>query len=219
MNIELNGITYERRFLTSWQYNAALIFDELENIVLNNGGAIVSTWAKNRKAYAITNRSILGAIQEEEERIERYENINGVAPNEKRAKAIAAAREKLDELKRIPNDPHVTYYGDFRYICFALNGIYFYYSVNDNPFFEFHYSKAKIKNGQVNKRHYLNCDKKDWFYDCFLYRNCSHADIKEAANLIFNMLMNAHETSVHGKPLFENLIVLSGDPESIKGDK
>jgi hypothetical protein len=34
-------------------------------------------------------------------------------------------------------------------------------------------------------------DKKEWLFDCFFSWNCSDADIKEAANLIFNMLCTA----------------------------
>lgn len=218
MNIELNGITYERRFLDSWNYNAALIFDELETIVLSNGGAIVSTWAKARKAYAITNRSITDAIREQNERIERYRKVNSVAFTAARAAAIAAAKEKLHELENIPNEPRITYYGDYRYICFALNGSYYYYSVDNNPFFDFHFAKAKIQNGEINKHYYLNNDKKDWFYDCFWRWNCSRDDIQDAAKHIFDMLINSADTRQHGKPSLEKLIILAGNMEALTNE-
>lgn len=196
MKTKVNGIEYECRYLTSWNYNAALIFEELEKIVLNNNGSIVSSYVKDPKPYAIINRSISGAIHEEQERIERWEKANNLVPNEARTKAIAACREKIAELERIPNAPRISYYAQYRYIQFTLNGIYYYYSVDDNPFFDFHYIKTPIKNGKYSQDAACEEDKKEWLYDCFLSWNCPHADIKEAANLIFNMLMNAKNSIV-----------------------
>lgn len=77
------------------------------------------------------------------------------------------------------------------YISFVLNETYYYYQVNDNPFFEFYYSKTPIKNGKRSRDAGLEVDKKEWLYDCFFKSNCGQADIVEAANLIFNMLCNA----------------------------
>jgi len=77
------------------------------------------------------------------------------------------------------------------YISFILDEAYYYYQVNDNPFFEFYWSKAPIKNGERPKDTVLETDKKEWLYDCFFKSNCGQPDIIEAANLIFNMLCNA----------------------------
>ena len=207
--IIINGCGYERRYLTSWKYNAALILDELEAIVLNNGGAIVSTWQKTRKEYAITNRSITGAIREQLDRVERLEKHN-------RVEAAIAAREKLDELQSLPNEPHITPYGDFTYICFALNGFYYYYSLDDNPFFDFHYSKTPIINGEINKSHYCRNDPKTWFYDCLWSWKCSRDDIQTAANSIFNMLQKATPCNTYKKAKLEKLIVLVEAEEKTK---
>lgn len=77
------------------------------------------------------------------------------------------------------------------YISFALDETYYYYQVNDNPFFEFYYNKTPIKNGMRSKDAGLEADKKEWVFDCFFGSNCGQPDIIEAANLIFNMLCNA----------------------------
>jgi len=75
------------------------------------------------------------------------------------------------------------------YISFILDKTYYYYQVDDNPFFEFYYSKTPMKNGKYSV--VLETDKKEWLFDCFLKSNCGQSDIIEAANLIFNMLCNA----------------------------
>ena len=77
------------------------------------------------------------------------------------------------------------------YISFVLDETYYYYQVNDNPFFEFYYHKTPIKNGQCSRDAGLEADKKEWVFDCFFGSNCGRPDVIEAANLIFNMLCNA----------------------------
>lgn len=77
------------------------------------------------------------------------------------------------------------------YISFVLDEVYYYYQVNDNPFFEFYYYKTPIKNGKRSRDAGLEADKKEWLFDCFFESNCAQQDIVEAANLIFNMLCNA----------------------------
>lgn len=77
------------------------------------------------------------------------------------------------------------------YISFIMNETYYYYQVNDNPFFEFYYNKTPIKNGTRSRDAGLEADKKEWLFDCFFGSNCGQQDILKAANLIFNMLCHA----------------------------
>lgn len=77
------------------------------------------------------------------------------------------------------------------YISFVLDETYYYYQVDDNPFFDFYYRKTPIKNSKRSRDTGLEADKKEWVFDCFFGSNCEQEDIIEAANLIFNMLCNA----------------------------
>lgn len=77
------------------------------------------------------------------------------------------------------------------YISFVLDETYYYYQVNDNPFFEFYYQKTPIKNGMRSRDAGAEADKKEWLFDCFFGSNCGQQYITESANLIFNMLCNA----------------------------
>lgn len=76
------------------------------------------------------------------------------------------------------------------YISFVLDETFYYYQVDDNPFFEFYYKKAPIRNGKYSRDAALEADRKEWLYDCFFKSNCGQPDIIEAANLIFDMLCN-----------------------------
>jgi hypothetical protein len=198
----------EKRYLTNWSYNAARIFDHLEKIVHNNGGVLVSEWGHNRPRteYEIVNRQLLAAIQEKEEFVEKLERLN--------RPAAQAERAKLEEWKSIDNSPVKTYYADYMYISFMLNNTYYYYQVDRNPFFEFFYKKIPAPGGKMDRNHYMDHDKKEWLYDCFFSWDCSDVDRKEAANMIFNMLMNArHSVKARGKSRPVELHALQGETE------
>jgi len=180
----------ERLYLTSWEYNAARVLTELAKIVVNNGGRV-----KPLKTAIISNRSHTKALRGNEERIAHYKKIAAEGHgNEKTLEGIASMSETIERLKAFNNEPikvtHTTY------ISFVFDGFYYYYQLNDNPFFEFYYQKTPIKDGKYSKDSALIEDKKKWLYDCFFDVDCSDADVKEAANLIFNMLVKAKPTPI-----------------------
>ena len=174
----------ERLYLTSWNYNAALVLSELAKIVINNGGNVKPT-----KTAIISNRSVDAVIRENESRIERLEN------SKKANNAIIANLISENEsLKGINNEPvkvtHLTY------INFTIDGVYYSYSVDDNPFFPFYIYKTPIKDGKRSADAACVEDKKEWLFDCFLKMNCSKSDIVEAANLIYNMLITSDNSPI-----------------------
>lgn len=188
----------QKRYLTNWSYNAARIFDHLEKIVHNNGGILVSEWNYNRprEKYLIENRQLNAAIREKRDFVEKLERLNRPAAPEYRA--------ELERLEAIDNTPIETYYGDYMYISFLLNDVYYYYQVDRNPFFNFLYNKIPAPGGKLDRNHYSDNDEKQWLYDCFFSWDCSDADRKEAANMIFNMLMNArfsHKARGNARPV------------------
>lgn len=174
----------ERLYPATWEYNAARITTELARIVENHGGRV-----KYGNAAIISNRSIQRAIFEKENRIEQLKRINAETFKDTRTAAIKALDKEIEELKQINNDPvTVTHTG---YIQFVLENNYYYFSVDSNPFFPFHYIKTPVKNNRYSKDACCMEDKKEWLYDCFLSWDCGNAEIKEGANLIFNMLCNS----------------------------
>lgn len=82
------------------------------------------------------------------------------------------------------------------YITFILDDVHYYYQVDSNPFFEFYYQKTPVISGKYSRDAAIVEDKKEWLYDCFFGSECSNADVKEASNLIFNMLCNAKNTPI-----------------------
>lgn len=179
----------QRLYLNSWNYNAAKILSRLAVIVTDNGGRVAPL-----NNAIISNRSRDAAIREYSEKIERYTAREKESHNPARAAAILEYSRKLEKLQSINNDPitvtHVSY------IHFFLDNCMYYYEVNDNPFFDFYYSKIPVTTGAYNAMCYSDNDEKEWLHDCFFGADCSDADTTEAAYLIFNMLVSAKFSTV-----------------------
>lgn len=180
----------ERLYLLSWNYNAALILTELAKIIENHGGRV-----KAQKAPIISNRSIAENLKEYTDRKNQLEKIIAEGHgNEKTVEAVNALTGKIEKLQAVNNDPvkvtHTTY------IRFTLDGYMYYYQLEENPFFPFMYSKTPLRGNVYSLDACIDEANKSWLYDCFLYAGCAHADIVEAANLIFNQLTSAQATPI-----------------------
>ena len=107
----------------------------------------------------------------------------------------AAARgyaAELEKISRIKNDPIITAYADHHYICFVYDGYYYYLQLDSNPFFDFLFTKSSmIDEKTTNQNVYGGSFTKCWLWDCFFSLDCSGDDRREAANVIFNELVNA----------------------------
>ena len=178
----------ERLYLNSWNYNAALILTELAKIIENNDGRV----KPGLHTAVISNRSLEGKIKEVKGRIKSLESIE---ETEKIKTVIGNLSKELIELESIDNEPITVTHTS--YISFIFDDFYYYYQVDDNPFFDFCYKKNHIKNGKYISNTYHRKDKQSWWNDCFLSFRCSEADRKEAANLIFNMLVSAEPSEIY----------------------
>lgn len=83
------------------------------------------------------------------------------------------------------------------YITFELDGMYYYYQVEENPFFPFFYIKTPIDDGKKFSRDAcLEEENKEWLLDCFFKSECPSEMIIKAAEFIFDMLMNAKNSQI-----------------------
>lgn len=174
----------ERLYLSSWVYNSSRLLTQLAKIVTDNGGTV-----KPLHPAIISNRTHDNAIREYQEKISKFSELEKTSHYPKRAEAIREYSARLEKLLAVGNEPisvtHTTY------IEFTLDGFYYYYQTDDNPFFSFYFRKSIIENNHYSTAGYLQEDKKDWLYDCFLFSTCTDADIIEGANLIYNMLVKS----------------------------
>ena len=178
-------------YLSNWDYNAALIIEELAEIVKNNGGTV-----KPGTETIIENRALNENMRKAADRLTQLESIEADNPgtNEHRTDAIKRLRADIEKWERIDNSPRTVHHCTWSsaYINFKLGGMYYYYQTDSNPFFDFYYQKTPIDiNGTVSRCACLESDKKEWLYDCFFRAEATDADRREAANLIYNMLVKA----------------------------
>lgn len=179
----------------TWEYNALLIIDELATIIENNGGRVKPGY----RAGYIQNRSIDNAIIEYQARAERIAAAIDEYPdsgkNGPRRAALVNLNADIEKLKQIDNAPRRIEHD--LYLSFVIDSSYYYMQLDENPFFEFYYQKTPIKNGRYSADVYLTELEKTWLYDCFFMLDCAAADRREAANLIYNILVNAPYSEIH----------------------
>lgn len=174
----------EMRYLENWAYQAARILDALEKLVVDNGGELVSTWAKTKKPMMlIQNRTLSTAVFKQTEHVERLHKMNRPAYQEQQL--------KLNELLRIENSPVASRYGDWLYMSFSLNGFYYIYNMDRNPFFPFTFSKIHMDNGSINPDHYAQDDEKGWLIDDLWGIHATQQQREDAALKIYNLLVKA----------------------------
>lgn len=169
----------ETLYLNSFEYNSCLIIKELSKIVLENGGRI-----KKGKGGYIVNRAVTEHIRKNSETIKQIS-----AKTEAQKEYVNKLSKELEDLQKINNEP--VYVENTNYIFFVYQNHLYTYSMNDNPFMEFYYSKVPVIDGKYSRDYYIENDKKEWFYDCLFDYECTEAETKEAAKFIFDMLINA----------------------------
>ncbi len=188
----------ERLYLTSWNYNCARILSRLAEIATAHGAAIVDRC----KPALISNRTADGAAREYREKIailqERGKECGHLST---RAAAIADYQRRLDALQAcgvIDREPlrvtHTTY------ITFVRDGVRYSYSADDNPFFEFFWSKNEIVAGRYDAGTCCREDKKAWLDDCYFAATCTDADVERAAAYLWDMLSSAPVQRMPARP-------------------
>jgi hypothetical protein len=174
----------EKLYCSNWQYNACRIITELAKIVENHDGRV-----KAHPTALIHHRGLRQKKMELEHHLDIVKKRIERDPDPKAIEHYEKKMAELNMLKGISEEPlqvtHTTY------ISFVLDNIYYYYQLDDNPFFPFYYMKTPVENGCYHIDAYMVADKKEWEDECFYRMDCSQADIVEGANLIFNMLLKA----------------------------
>ena len=122
----------------SSEYNLIRVLNALDRLVTSKGGKVFRD-----HHYYIVNRTLTGAIREEKEKIQRAaENLKNLSDTGERINRranlieyIAERQKELHEMESIKNNPLRVHQST--YIKFSFDGFYYYYQVDENPFFPF----------------------------------------------------------------------------------
>lgn len=206
MKTEINGQPAELLFYNNWMYNVVRIQNELKRIFENEGGEMVQ-----RNHYQkplplpstpiyVVNRTLKEQIKQLEEKVSYLETRQI-----KCVESYLEYKNKLERLQQIPNEP-ILKTGAYD---FVLNDMYYGILFDNNMFFDTHYAVAKVShdgNNRVIQYSHYHRFMDDWKYDCLFKCECSDADIREVAYLIFNALLKEKPFAVCGQKFYLHTI-------------
>lgn len=146
----------ERLYYGTWEYNSCRIMSALAEIVVKNGGRV-----KPQKKAIISDRYLEESKIKLSNRIDVLKELENKSHKDIRENAIIEKEKELKNLELINNNAitvtHTTY------ISFIYENNYYYYQMDENPFFEFYYTKTPIKNGKHSCDTLLEEEKKRGF--------------------------------------------------------
>ena len=192
----------QRFYLNPWGYNACRIMSALAEVVREHGGNVKPTipcMVSDRHKY-----DVLDKLKKEKECIEWNMDMDVfdddpvkqkkyVEKLKNRLKSVEMNIRKCEDEINYDKPIPVTHTS---YITFEMDGVYYYYQVDDNPFFPFYYIKTPITEKGYSKDACLEEDAKEWLWDCFFKSECPSEMIIKAAEFIFDMLMNAKDSRI-----------------------
>jgi len=181
----------ERLYLSSWEYNAMLIINELARIVKESGGRV-----KPGKTAVISNRSVSSRTRELAEKIDHLVKVNDdLGESTPRNTAIESYKREVGVLEAFDNTP-VEVLGQ-SWLSFVLGDKYYSYSFDDNPFFDFRYQKATIRDGKYNANACSEEDKREWEQGHEIWSHKLSAEERsDIARAIFDMLISARDSEI-----------------------
>lgn len=175
----------QRLYATSWQYNSARILTRLAQLITAQGGKV-----KPLHPAVLSDRNLEEACTATQRRIESSYNAGPTSHPKERETQIFNLQKELARFQAIPNAPITVTHTS--YISFAMNGLYYSYQLDDNPFLPFYYMKTPIENGTYSGDACLANEPKPWLNDnSFIRYGCSDSEIETAAQAILALLLAA----------------------------
>lgn len=176
----------ERHHATSWQYNSARILTRLAQLITAQGGKV-----KPLPLAILSDRNLEEACTATQRRLESSYKAGLTSHPKERETQISNLQKELARFQSIPNAPITVTHTS--YIDFTMNGVYYSYSLNDNPFFPFHYIKTPIdpKSKTYSGDACMEESSKSWFTDPLIGFGCPDSEIESAAGAILSLLLAA----------------------------
>lgn len=176
----------ERLYATSWQYNSARILTRLAQLITAQGGKV-----KPLPPAVLSGRNLEEICTATQRRLESSYKAGPTSHPKERKTQIFNLQKELARFQAIPNAPITVTHTS--YINFAMNGVYYSYSLDNNPFFPFHYLKTPIdpKSETYSGDACVEESSKSWFTDPLIGFGCPDSEIESAAGAILSLLLAA----------------------------
>jgi len=178
-------------YLSSWKYNSALIVERIQGKAKEAGYTVAE-----QTGGFVVNRSLLEAVNEKREKVERLENRieSGRVVTKEAEKHLEQLRNDLAEISAINNEP-VPVHGS--YVRFYDSQYMYYLGLDENPFSPSYFNKAPITESGKYVVTFSEELPTDWVNDCFLRMDCPDVDLEKAAGWIFDHLTRAEAGKVY----------------------
>ena len=176
----------ERLYATSWQYNSARILTHLAQLITAQGGKV-----KPLPPAVLSDRNLEEICTATQRRLESSYNAGLTSHPKERETQILNLQKELARFQAIPNTPITVTHTS--YIDFTMNGVYYSYSLDNNPFFPFHYLKTPIdpKSKTYSGDACMEESSKSWLTDPLIGFGCPDSEIESAAGAILSLLLAA----------------------------
>ena len=176
----------KRFYATSWQYNSARILTRLAQLITAQGGKV-----KPLYPAVISDRNLEEVCTAAQRRLVSSCKAGPTSHPKERETQISNLKKELARFQAIPNAPITVTHTS--YINFTMNGVYYSYSLNDNPFFPFYYIKTLIdpKSETYSGDACMEESSKSWFTDPLIGFGCPDSEIESAAGAILSLLLVA----------------------------
>lgn len=172
-------------YLDNVGFNNALVINALAKVIISRGGYVQKP---KYNTYTFYRRHVLEEIEKTRETIERVKNNNPA-----NISYISKREKELKKLLRFSKSYKCNY---SNYLTFIFEGNVYYFQMEDNPFFENHYSKIPFSgfDNVVDKNYYLDSFN---IWECFEKANfdifsfyMARKNAEKLAIIIFETLVN-----------------------------
>jgi len=179
-------------YLDSWNYNGVRVINALAGIITEHGGHV-----KPNTAGYIENRSISEKARELENRIERCHAsiMDGTGREDLILKVIDSDTAEVSVLHKKADASRVAV-DHPSYIQFILNGFYYSFSIDSNPFFDHHYIKTPLKGDKVSRDACMEDLPRLWIMNELFSMDCTQDDIQKTAEAVFELLTTANNSFI-----------------------
>lgn len=177
----------EKQYFRNYEYNTARMLTELDNLIVAKGGTVEPYY----KQLFIIDRTLLNNIKDYEKRINELTDAYNKYGKENTLDMINNLKQRIKKLESVPNEwlevKHTSY------ITFKLDNMYYYMQIDENPFVDNLYQKAKIVDNKRESTYLQKMNIKD-IIDYLYGNNLSNEEIKKVAERMLKTLQELNTT-------------------------
>lgn len=181
--------------LAAWEYHVALVIESLEQLALAGGARLCSADRFKNDIFAAPKHGFI--VNRTQNEIVYKLGYTAKCCADVGMEAPPDTLEKLTRYKNFPNEPYPIGSAIFLSTSFVLDGTFYSFSMDENPFFDCHYSKAAVftQDGQDRcNETYANVVPDRWYSALPLDSLVGDEILQQTAHDIYDGLMNAQPT-------------------------